>query len=123
MARITVEDCLERENNRFALVLLAAMRAKQILTGATPTTDEAKENKAVVAALREVANGSVRFMTADEVQAEEDKEAAAKAAGLVEDPLEAILSAPPAASSSSDESGDDEEGEGETHQRNGSMAI
>lgn len=121
MARITVEDCLERENNRFALVLLAAMRAKQILTGATPTTEEAKENKAVVAALREVASGSVRFMTADEIQAEDDKEAAAKAAGLVEDPLEAILSAPPASSSSSDDSGDDEEGE--THQRNGSMAI
>ena len=122
MARITVEDCLERVNNRFELVLLAAIRAKQILTGAQTTTEEAKENKSVVAALREVANGSVRFMTPEEIQAEDDKEAAAKAAGLVEDPLEAILSAPPASSSSSDDEGGDSE-EGEPDQRNGSMAI
>lgn len=74
MARITVEDCLEKMNNRFALVLLAAQRAKQILTGASTVTSEAKENKAVVAALREIADGKVRFMTEDEIQALEPAE-------------------------------------------------
>jgi DNA-directed RNA polymerase subunit omega len=74
MARITVEDCLEKVNNRFALVMLAAQRAKQILTGASPVTSEAKENKAVVAALREIADGKVRFMTEEEAQAHEPAE-------------------------------------------------
>jgi len=36
MARITVEDCLERVPNRFELVLLGARRAKQLLKGARP---------------------------------------------------------------------------------------
>lgn len=74
MARITVEDCLEKMNNRFALVLLAAQRAKQLLTGASTVTGEAKENKAVVAALREIAEGKVRFMTEEEVQSLEPTE-------------------------------------------------
>lgn len=74
MARITVEDCLEKMNNRFALVLLAAQRAKQILSGANTVTGEAKENKAVVAALREIADGKVRFMTEDEIQSLEPSE-------------------------------------------------
>lgn len=63
MARITVEDCLAREPNRFALVMLAAKRTKQILHGAKPVLEEARENKAVVTSLREVADGRVRFMT------------------------------------------------------------
>lgn len=62
MARITVEDCLEKEPNRFGLVLLASKRAKQILEGAPLTIDETK-NKAIVTALREVAEGTVAFMT------------------------------------------------------------
>ena len=55
MARITVEDCLENESNRFSLVRLAARRAKQLLTGKQPVTDT-KGNKAVVSALREIAD-------------------------------------------------------------------
>ena len=51
MARVTVEDCLEKIDNRFALVILAAQRARQLLKGATPTVDAAK-NKAAVTALR-----------------------------------------------------------------------
>ena len=60
MARITVEDCLERENNRFNLVLLASRRAKQLLAGKEPVTDT-RGNKAIVSALREIADGKVRF--------------------------------------------------------------
>jgi DNA-directed RNA polymerase subunit omega len=69
MARITVEDCLNRENNRFSLVLLAAKRTKQLLRGQSMKIGDNKNNKAVVTALREIAAGQVRFMT--EAEAEE----------------------------------------------------
>ena len=59
MARITVEDCLERLPNRFELVLLAARRAKQLLKGARPLVDS--DNKEIVTALREVAADKVRL--------------------------------------------------------------
>jgi DNA-directed RNA polymerase subunit omega len=57
MARITVEDCLEQIPNRFALVLGAAKRAKQLLKGARPLVES--DNKEVVTALREIAAGKV----------------------------------------------------------------
>ncbi len=57
MARITVEDCLEKVPNRFELVLLAARRAKQLLKGARPLVNS--DNKEVVAALREIGEGKV----------------------------------------------------------------
>jgi DNA-directed RNA polymerase subunit omega len=60
MARVTVEDCLERVPNRFALVHLAAMRARDLIKGDTPTVEHAK-NKETVLALREVAAEHVRF--------------------------------------------------------------
>lgn len=60
MARITIEDCLDSENNRFALVRLASERAKQILNGSKPVADS-KGNRAVVTALREIASGKVKF--------------------------------------------------------------
>lgn len=60
MARITVEDCLENTPNRFALVRLAARRAKQLLSGSEAVTDT-KGNRHVVSALREIADGKVRF--------------------------------------------------------------
>ncbi len=60
MARVTVEDCLENVKNRFALVLLATRRTRQLLKGATPLVDNAK-NKAPVVALREIAADKVRF--------------------------------------------------------------
>ncbi len=59
MARITVEDCLERVPNRFELVLVGARRAKQLLKGARPLVET--DNKEVVTALREIASGSVRL--------------------------------------------------------------
>ena len=59
MARITVEDCLERVPNRFELVLLAARRAKQLLKGARPLAES--DNKEIVTALREIAEDRVRL--------------------------------------------------------------
>ena len=79
MARITVEDCLVRENNRFSLVQLASKRTKQILQGGTVQIAD-RRNKAVVTALREIADGRVRFMTPEETQAwEEQREREAEA--------------------------------------------
>lgn len=58
MARVTVEDCLENVDNRFALVLLAAQRARQLLKGAKATVEHSK-NKAAVLSLREIAANNV----------------------------------------------------------------
>lgn len=60
MARITVEDCLERQGNRFALVVLAAERARQLSKGARPLVE--CDNKPAVTALREIALKKVRFI-------------------------------------------------------------
>ena len=62
MARITVEDCLERVPNRFELVLLAARRAKQLLKGARPLAES--DNKEIVTSLREIAADKVRLLYA-----------------------------------------------------------
>ena len=59
MARVTVEDCLENIDNRFALVLLAARRTRQIAAGDTPVVES--RNKPPVTALREIAGTKVRF--------------------------------------------------------------
>jgi DNA-directed RNA polymerase subunit omega len=60
MARVTVEDALPHVDNRFALVLLAAKRARQLMAGAQTLVDHSK-NKPPVLALREIATGKVRF--------------------------------------------------------------
>ncbi len=59
MARVTVEDCLEHEDNRFALVVLAAQRARQLMKGATPLVPS--KNRAAVTALREIAAQKVKW--------------------------------------------------------------
>ena len=59
MTRVTVEDCLDKVPNRFALVILAAERARQISNGAKPLVN--CDNKPGVASLREIAQGQVRF--------------------------------------------------------------
>ena len=60
MARVTVEDCLNKVPNRFALVILVAKRTKQLMKGSECTV-AAKNNKVVVTSLREVAAGNVHF--------------------------------------------------------------
>lgn len=57
MARVTVEDCLEHEENRFALVILAAKRTRQLMKGA-PALVHSK-NRPAVTALREIADHKV----------------------------------------------------------------
>lgn len=59
MARVTVEDCLEREENRFALVVLASTRCRQLMKGASALVHS--KNKAAVTALREIAAGKVHY--------------------------------------------------------------
>jgi len=59
MARITVEDCMEHIPNRFHLVRMASIRAKQLKKGALPLL-KSEENKQVVMALREIAAGLVK---------------------------------------------------------------
>ena len=58
MARVTVEDCVDKVPNRFELVLLAAHRARAIATG-SPITIDAKNDKNPVIALREIADRTV----------------------------------------------------------------
>ena len=60
MARVTVEDCLKELDNRFALVLLATGRTRQLMKGSRPLVENQK-NKEPVIALREIADGRVRF--------------------------------------------------------------
>lgn len=59
MARVTVEDCLEQVGNRFALTILGAERARQLSKGGKPLVE--CDNKPAVTALREIAEGKVRF--------------------------------------------------------------
>lgn len=58
MARVTVEDCVEKIPNRFELVMVAAQRARKIGSGA-PLTVERDNDKNPVVALREVAEETV----------------------------------------------------------------
>ena len=58
MARITVEDCLDKVSNRFELVLMATKRARQISKGAMPLVEE-ENDKPTVLALREIADGKI----------------------------------------------------------------
>ena len=59
MARITVEDCIERVPNRFHLVQMATIRAKQLKRGSGSLISRG-ENKEVVTALREIAAGYIK---------------------------------------------------------------
>ncbi len=70
MARITVEDCLEKIDNRFQLVLVATKRARQLAMGASPMVEE-ENDKSTVIALREVADGLVDLSVLDDVSAQE----------------------------------------------------
>ena len=70
MARVTIEDCLKKVNNRFSLVHLGAKRVIQLRKGAAPLVD-APKNKEVVLALREIAAGAVDFDSIAQLEHEE----------------------------------------------------
>ncbi len=59
MARITVEDCIDKIENHFDLTLAAARRARQLENGTAPLVDDIRNNKPTVTALREIAAGQV----------------------------------------------------------------
>lgn len=67
MARVTVEDCLEKLDNRFELVLVASKRARQLQTGGKEPRVAWDNDKPTVVALREIAEG---YVTRDSVDNE-----------------------------------------------------
>lgn len=74
MARITIEDCLKRVPNRFAIVNLAAKRVRQIREGSEYLVSSPK-NEDIVVALREIAAGKVSFEKKVEVEIEPEEKA------------------------------------------------
>lgn len=88
MARVTVEDCLDKVDNRFQLVLVATKRARQVATGAAPMVD-GENDKPTVIALREIADGHVDRGILDEVTAQEHMgESLVSEEELVEEPIQ-----------------------------------
>ena len=75
MARVTVEDCLEKVENRFALVLLAAERAHQLEMGTSEPLVPADNDKPTVLALREIAAGFDVLKAVQNEQAQMNQEA------------------------------------------------
>lgn len=86
MARVTVEDCIEKVPNRFELVMTAAQRVRDINAGAAITVDRDRDKNPVIA-LREIADTDIAiddlrdglikrnqrlFMTADETEEQVD---------------------------------------------------
>ncbi len=83
MARVTVEDCVDKVSNRFDLVLFAAERAREISGGADLTIDRDRDKNPVVA-LREIAEATVKpkhleeglIQSLQKVQVDDDDEIA-----------------------------------------------
>ncbi|MEI8346902.1 MAG: DNA-directed RNA polymerase subunit omega [Pseudomonadota bacterium] len=69
MARITIEDCLEKVENRYELVHLCTKRVKQLRAGAHRLVKT--KNKDIVAALREIAAGKIKHAPVSEYDSEE----------------------------------------------------
>ena len=73
MARITIEDCLKRVNNRFILVNMAAKRVRQIREGSEYLVSSPK-NEDIVVALREIAAGKIIIREGKEEEIKGGKE-------------------------------------------------
>ena len=65
MARITVEDCLDKEDNRFQLVMVSSKRARQIATGGHEPLVKPEGDKPTVIALRELEEGLITVASVD----------------------------------------------------------
>ena len=89
MARVTVEDCLEKIDNRFKLIMVASKRARQIASGTEPLV-ERENDKPTVVALREIAEELITeeslketvLSSSEELLSEEIEEVDALAAAL-----------------------------------------
>ncbi len=99
MARVTVEDCVEKVPNRFSLVLLAAHRARLISSGG-PLLVERDDDKNPVVSLREIADGAVEpdglheglIGTLQRVDERTDAEEETETLALLSDPTHARMS-------------------------------
>ena len=69
MARVTIEDCLEKVENRYELVHLASKRVKQLREGADKLVRS--KNKDIVTSLREIAAGKVAHAPVSEYDSDE----------------------------------------------------
>ena len=69
MARVTIEDCLKKVENRYELVHLATKRVKQLRDGADQLVKS--KNKEVVTALREISAGKVKHAPMSEYDSDE----------------------------------------------------
>ena len=65
MARVTVEDCIDKIDNRFELVMIAAQRARSLSSGAEPTIERDNDKNCVVA-LREIADETIEIKQIEE---------------------------------------------------------
>ena len=100
MARVTVEDCIDKVDNRFDLVLLASHRARMISSGAQITLDRDNDKNPVVA-LREIAEQTVspedlihslqRYVEVDEPEPDVPLVGAAAGAGVDSDDTEVTM--------------------------------
>ena len=85
MARVTVEDCLDKVDNRFQLVLVATKRARQLANGVLPLV-EWENDKPTIVALREIADGLIDASILDEpLHPVMEEEAAEEMAALTAD--------------------------------------
>ncbi len=91
MARVTIEDCLKKVNNRFELIHLAAKRVRQLKKGEKPLVE--CDNKDIVVALREIAAGKVFVQNKEEQDTK--TLSATSAVSLDENTAAADLSEPP----------------------------
>lgn len=66
MARVTVEDAVDKVGNRFDLVLVAARRARQLATGGKDALVDVQNDKPTVTALREIEEGLVNIDTLEQ---------------------------------------------------------
>ncbi|ALU43159.1 MULTISPECIES: DNA-directed RNA polymerase subunit omega [Pseudoalteromonas] len=73
MARVTVEDAVDKIGNRFDLILVAARRARQIAVGGKDPLVEAENDKPTVIALREIEKGMVTSDSLDMIDREEQQ--------------------------------------------------
>ncbi|WP_206486120.1 DNA-directed RNA polymerase subunit omega [Thalassotalea sp. G2M2-11] len=74
MARVTVEDAVDKVGNRFDLVLIASRRARQIATGGKEPLVELENDKPTVIALREIEEGLITTEVMDDTDRHEQIE-------------------------------------------------
>ena len=100
MARVTVEDCLDKVENRFELVLVAAKRAHQLNSGGYRTTLDVGKDKPTVLALREIEAGLIdasilteEYAMEEELNAQDKLSEEVKMSEVAEELSEAALDA------------------------------